>query len=1002
MAILTKSGEGGKYVGESLGEFQKRKQFERIAKRGLTEKEKQAYGQDSETVEKVAKELQTLTVEEQQKAISKGYIEKTITEERPTTVQQPEIREYNVYDVEKQESRRVMGLEREALIQRLKQEQLYTPASQVKEEFNIKQNLQNKDYKKIYFTQEEDNQGEIKEVPVFLELNKEKQTQEKKEEPVKIDILKKGKEEFKKEPVEFIGGLVKGSVERAGEFTASLVKGTGKFLYAPNYVKTKPVINIEQDEILKSDNLLLDKDVQIVGIGGAFVVGSVIAPVATSLIGVGVAGQSVRNTLNPQLITEELASEQIGKGIFDIGLAFTGLKEGFFPKGKTQSIRDVKLIIEKGSTDKIKILTETGKIGDKDYKGFIVDNPKEIYAKYTIGKGIDNFPIEKEFIITKNKETGVVKVRELKETFTGNIKAIEKTEIPDALRLDIKQKKISKPSSEEKYNLISDIYTGTFIDYTQNTKVREQFTGELINIGKEIKPKIEVVKEPTKYSQYDIIKAGDIETQQNLFIDNLKQKKEFDIKGDIDFRSRQDVSGKISNVKETQYLSYLEFNKYQNELGIKKKTFGVSEARIPEIRFSNEPNVKDLLEISTIEKEGVRITKKREVKQPQEYLKGYQQQFVAGEFTLIPYQEGKQPSRYKLDLINEKQINKELKQLKQELNILEQGQQVKSKLKILEEEQLNIKQSQKELESEYGFAIMFNQEAKTTAKEPKETQVKKEIYNVNIGKALPKNKQQTISIETFDIGTVPIENNKPFINRLTPYKERPIRQISNYQKDKTSFYNVIKTNNKPEQKNVPELKNIIEQRNIPELKNITEKKNIPEQRNVSELKNISEQKNIPEQKNIQKQKNISEQKKISILKNKSNIFTSINRINMPQLKPFFFKKETTSQPKESKVKLFIKRKGRFERAGEFATSEKALARGKRILDITSSASLKITDDKGNLITPKADNRQFKESKKTKGVLIEQSEFRISTAGEIFQISKKGQEAQKKSKINFNL
>lgn len=97
-----------------------------------------------------------------------------------------------------------------------------------------------------------------------------------------------------------------------------------------------------------------------------------------------------------------------------------------------------------------------------------------------------------------------------------------------------------------------------------------------------------------------------------------------------------------------------------------------------------------------------------------------------------------------------------------------------------------------------------------------------------------------------------------------------------------------------------------------------------------------------------------------------------------------------SKKKKSKSKLFVKKKGKFELRGEGEDVGLLFKRGKDIIENTASASFKVVSDSGQAIMPGILGNRFTKSKKNTGVIVQKREYRISTAGEKFEIPGKAQ------------
>ena len=87
--------------------------------------------------------------------------------------------------------------------------------------------------------------------------------------------------------------------------------------------------------------------------------------------------------------------------------------------------------------------------------------------------------------------------------------------------------------------------------------------------------------------------------------------------------------------------------------------------------------------------------------------------------------------------------------------------------------------------------------------------------------------------------------------------------------------------------------------------------------------------------------------------------------------------------------LLVRRKGIFQKEGNFGSSREAFIRGKDVVGGEASASFKIKDARGNLVTPFGLGERFRLSKKDPGVVVERRKYRISSPGEKQEITYKG-------------
>jgi hypothetical protein len=105
---------------------------------------------------------------------------------------------------------------------------------------------------------------------------------------------------------------------------------------------------------------------------------------------------------------------------------------------------------------------------------------------------------------------------------------------------------------------------------------------------------------------------------------------------------------------------------------------------------------------------------------------------------------------------------------------------------------------------------------------------------------------------------------------------------------------------------------------------------------------------------------------------------------------------TLEQPKKKKgkAKLFVKKKGVFELKGISEDQDILFKKGYDINRQTASASFKVVNESGELLRPNVLPTGFTKSKRTEGVIVQKREFRIGTAGEKFEITRKGIQAQR--------
>jgi len=102
--------------------------------------------------------------------------------------------------------------------------------------------------------------------------------------------------------------------------------------------------------------------------------------------------------------------------------------------------------------------------------------------------------------------------------------------------------------------------------------------------------------------------------------------------------------------------------------------------------------------------------------------------------------------------------------------------------------------------------------------------------------------------------------------------------------------------------------------------------------------------------------------------------------------------------KQSKSKLFVKRKGKFELKGESEDLGSLFKRGRDIIENTASASFKVVSESGKAVLPNVLPSKFTKSKRESGVLVQKREFRISTAGEKFEIPGKAKQLNRARRL----
>ena len=101
--------------------------------------------------------------------------------------------------------------------------------------------------------------------------------------------------------------------------------------------------------------------------------------------------------------------------------------------------------------------------------------------------------------------------------------------------------------------------------------------------------------------------------------------------------------------------------------------------------------------------------------------------------------------------------------------------------------------------------------------------------------------------------------------------------------------------------------------------------------------------------------------------------------------------------KENLFGVEVRRRGKFQTVGKGLPFEEAVKKGAGIVSATAAASFRIeAEDAPSKQSPFdfINRNQFRRSKREAGVIVEKSRFRISTPGEVGEISRKGQAASK--------
>lgn len=156
----------------------------------------------------------------------------------------------------------------------------------------------------------------------------------------------------------------------------------------------------------------------------------------------------------------------------------------------------------------------------------------------------------------------------------------------------------------------------------------------------------------------------------------------------------------------------------------------------------------------------------------------------------------------------------------------------------------------------------------------------------------------------------------------------------------------------------------------------------------------------------QVQEQILEQKQENIFdrfnnRNYNDKFYSKNKTDEVKVLDFFSKKDSISK-RSSKFKLLVRKKGKFQERREGLDVASLFQQGVNIVKGGAEASFKIINESGSIVTPILNTSEFKESKRDKGVLVQQRSFRISSVGEKLDITYKGIEANKSRGVSFGL
>jgi hypothetical protein len=177
----------------------------------------------------------------------------------------------------------------------------------------------------------------------------------------------------------YVESVILGGGDFIIEGTASVAKGALKIIYRPNTQgldpetgkRRKPIIDLGQSEFLESDNLLMDKDVQTLGI----VIAASVAPAFITVP--AMAGYASYETTTGII---EGQPERVGAGIVMAAFAFSPL-------------------VEKGLSKKVEVTRPTGKARQVVEVGF---QPSK-------RGGVSDVTFESKLFIEVTKETGLYK-----------------------------------------------------------------------------------------------------------------------------------------------------------------------------------------------------------------------------------------------------------------------------------------------------------------------------------------------------------------------------------------------------------------------------------------------------------------------------------------------------------------------------------------------------------------------------------------------------------------
>jgi hypothetical protein len=121
-----------------------------------------------------------------------------------------------------------------------------------------------------------------------------------------------------------------------------------------------------------------------------------------------------------------------------------------------------------------------------------------------------------------------------------------------------------------------------------------------------------------------------------------------------------------------------------------------------------------------------------------------------------------------------------------------------------------------------------------------------------------------------------------------------------------------------------------------------------------------------------------------------------------KVKPLFIVKRfgDRQQPKgQGQFSVLVRKEGKFRLLGSgYSDLASAINRGKQEVKNTARASFKVVNTFGGVLKLNVSgDRTLRSSKREAGVVIQKNQFRISSPGEVSEISRKGQQSQRTRK-----